>query len=1148
MTIENGLTQLQVDVAELTDESVKLANSVTSSLATIDAVKGDIQNTHDLVDSNYQAMNDWQTKHGTVTFKNLQGQNKQVNTLSKLILDSEKINPNPHVMSKAQFDALRELRKQQYAGSGFVEWGRHRDGGLEVAINQGMYDAQTTPNTIKLGRRDSDGLGVSKAAFPLAVVGGVQHVIEGVNEPDSISNNIPFPPAPDGTKTYNSATGVVTEHASAAQAFEGLVENGDFRGDISRWANGNSATQSVNNGVNTVTNTTSGAGYIQQTFDTPASVRVEIVLSNVTDNPDFYYRMTGGGGSAGIPLTSGVNVFELNDVDTETTPYFRIRPSAVTSSTASINVHSVSIRPITESVITSRKDLVLLETWHEKIADKDIVFPLGNVQFEGVISEAGGVPVWPIDITFGIPKSYSAFGDWDSKTEGRGARWSTISESERKHFIDNPDNNIYFDSKVGELIQVRYRIRVIEGLGEDWDYPVRFARNSSKTGLTDELSFRNNVFSVKPKGMRENIVQDLDKDYPTDSGGLVGFYTTAEYRNNHVVGDAGLYATATYHSAPYSVAGTSPYVLPIALVQRMNQGAYHPSYNPMGTKPITNDYGDQRTSALWYNVFGTNKDHVISTSAMFDPRVFLSNSGHIGHPYGFEGRSDQYKYYDAIYAGQVEDLRLNANKLDVKQLREDAIRKAVAGEMRGKGSVPFTIVFPVTSSSSFSSGSGLLRFETIGSLKGLIPYTAGNTAWSSGLTTTSTTLSGYFIDNTSGTISGCSTVVLSETTGSENYAYDNGHSDFPDFPAGSTGWLVMFIGKDFTNEERSYVGFPQPEFDSLPWVDIIGDPERIAATFPDGVIGQWVPDLTVGTKQWQLNRKQVLRHRRTRTTDNGSTWVDFSWDLGSNDPKNTIYHFNSEDAVTLVTYESPSNFTEPSSNYAIVGNVGDVYASQAHQVQYGNRLHPSLVGKIGKRSGGAYLQEFVSVTKYSKYAPDGDLGWTSVIGDEPLHAPLSLDTPNDNSPAVKALSTVTEKDGLLYLQLHGAELKFKPRTIADMTVINAGSPTGAITKGHVYLFQGFDNALVNRPMVALVDHAGTTWNPSSYNGYTLNDLGEVMTNTGTKFTLIRSFDSHWGDDQVIPIVNGENVKIDLNGNTVKVFCHHTQIPLGIASN
>ncbi len=87
---------------------------------------------------------------------------------------------------------------------------------------------------------------------------------------------------------------------------------------------------------------------------------------------------------------------------------------------------------------------------------------------------------------------------------------------------------------------------------------------------------------------------------------------------------------------------------------------------------------------------------------------------------------------------------------------------------------------------------------------------------------------------------------------------------------------------------------------------------------------------------------------------------------------------------------------------------------------------------------------------------------------QPKHDEINIPAQENQSPLIKALYSVTEKNGLLYLQFHGAELK----------------------------------------------HNGTDW----------------------------------GDDQTIPIINGENTKTDLNGNTVKVFCHHTLFPIGIAHN
>ena len=487
MTIEAGLTQLQVDVAELADTSQSLAKSVTSSLAEIDAVKGDIQNTHNFVDSNYQAMNDWQTKHGTVTFKNLQGQNKQVNTLSKLILDSEKINPTPHVMSKAQFDALRELRKQQYAGSGFVEWGKHSK--LLDEVSQGLwtYTGSSWKNKFALGISSSVKTGNSKTDYPRVAVDGVQHTLEHINSNRAGEHNyIKFPEAPDGTKTYDSATGVATEHASAAEAFEGEVTNGDFRNGSTGWtlstgwsvANG----RATRSGVNTNTQ-------IRQTFNVVAGVTYEVsyfrehTSGNLQTN--VYSNLRTGAGIITLARSDSATPITVKDTFTPTSSgAAELAIFAIGDFEGSIS--NISVRPVTESVITSRKDLVFLETWHEKISDKDVVYPLGNVQYGGTTFDGMTMDLSPS----GIAQGYSAFGEWDTATNGRGHQWTTLTDTQKKKFIDNPENNIYYDSEADELIQVRYRIRVVEGKGDDW------GRVTSATSDTMQYSPYVNDFVV----------------------------------------------------------------------------------------------------------------------------------------------------------------------------------------------------------------------------------------------------------------------------------------------------------------------------------------------------------------------------------------------------------------------------------------------------------------------------------------------------------------------------------------------------------------------------------------------------------------------------------------------------------------------------
>ncbi|TMO70886.1 hypothetical protein, partial [Pseudoalteromonas aurantia] len=489
------------------------------------------------------------------------------------------------------------------------------------------------------------------------------------------------------------------------------------------------------------------------------------------------------------------------------------------------------------------------------------------------------------------------------------------------------------------------------------------------------------------------------------------------------------------------------------------------------------------------------------------------------------------QFYDAIYAGQVEDLRLNANKLDVNQLREESMRKAVAGEMRGKGKVPFTFVMPLKQSTTglvnqgwvcFIGPDSPINFYTHPVTKS-IPRTAG-------------------VPNTSGL-----SIVGSFKVGGTVYTFDEvrlhttGHQYI--YFKLTAGTLVSTSKKTkvIFSLQDSYKS--TSEFESLPWVDIIGDPERIAATFPDGVVGQWVPQVPVDSvsQQFPLNRKNMQGdYTRTYTFDDGASWTSNTHTIQETINR-TDATFPDSRYVSLLHYESPSNFTEPSNNSVVVGGVGDVWAGNDARVEFGNRLQGSVSDEMGTT---------VAYTS-NRYAPvDGHTVWSNgsvLMPDEyPSHTCLPSLGGVDGNMGVKALSTVTEKDGLLYLQLHGAELKHQP--LGAMHTINAGVAFDH-TKGELAILQGFDSANFNVPVIFLNDKA-MTLSKTSFNGATIRSDGTIVWQSGLVDKNLRVVTSStvWGDDQVIPIVNGENVKTDLNGNTVKVFCHHTQIPLGIASN
>ncbi|AXQ98625.1 hypothetical protein [Pseudoalteromonas piscicida] len=620
----------------------------------------------------------------------------------------------------------------------------------------------------------------------------------------------------------------------------------------------------------------------------------------------------------------------------------------------------------------------------------------------------------------------------------------------------------------------------------------------------------------------------------------------------------GAFVACQYDGSPVSGVSSNNkcYALPIALVQRLNQGAYHPSYNPLGTAGFSrSDMPDSQGHAVTWNSPAL-KQKPVSTKQCFDSGIARIPAGGIDWgsiSVAYSGRPDQYKYHDAIYAGQVEDLRLNAKKLHTEKVRESKLSDAIAAKFRGKERVPFTklksgacydsavtiyIYSKINSAVSslvgrdvyYQSGAIVSKYSNLASFKAdpvAIKFTdPGNT----NLTTFSggTPLNQWIIiDNFSVQWNSSFIALTNPNTGNMNW-FNTGRA--------STIQAELLFPTDQSNAE----------FDILPWTDIVAKPDNFKSTFPDGVQGQWIPKLPDGTAGYPLNRKlsgDTLS--ATFSIDQGQTWVKN--DVQFDPVKNINSASWNANTVALLQYQSDSVFTHAAANSAICGDIGRVYATQAYLNQYGNRLQSSLTGQVGKRNSSAYFQEYLNVSKHAYYSPNQTLGWTRRTGDEPIHEPLNLDVPNDNSPAVKALSTITEKNGLLYLQFHGTELKYKSIHLSYVEVIKAGVEADVV-KGKIYRLQGFDNSHINRPVIALQDRLNFTFSASAFDGYRVANDGRIMTSSGADYPLLRVHNNDWGDDQTIPIIDGENTKTDLNGNTVKVFCHHTLFPIGIAHN
>ncbi|REL32531.1 hypothetical protein [Thalassotalea euphylliae] len=95
-------------------------------------------------------------------------------------------------MTKAEFFALSETRKNQYAGSGFIEAGLNNPSASRQ-VNDGLNTIPTNSNVVYLGR-GSDGVGTSRSNYPIFNINGMSvYVSENL-----FHNEVRLPNAPDG--------------------------------------------------------------------------------------------------------------------------------------------------------------------------------------------------------------------------------------------------------------------------------------------------------------------------------------------------------------------------------------------------------------------------------------------------------------------------------------------------------------------------------------------------------------------------------------------------------------------------------------------------------------------------------------------------------------------------------------------------------------------------------------------------------------------------------------------------------------------------------------------------------------------------------------------------------------------------------------
>lgn len=494
-----------------------------------------------------------------------------VGTGNENIALAERLESN--MMTKAQFNALAEERKANRAGSGFDEWGKSAPVSTSVSkINEGMWTINSALNLFYMGRNSGygDGVGTSIVAEPIININGCRHKLSYVSA-NNEQNQISLPTAPtiypyDTVLTAEQIASGVIKHADASNS--GLIVNGKFDTDTSGWVNisPSDISATIVSGSVRLTELTTLKKYIYQPISNLIVGKKYVIEANVSYANTLWYIGIASSSNANNYLalaTSTTNkIVQVEFIARYTTEYILLQPfSGIVNSY--IDVDNIAVYP---ADAISRSDLVFLESWHEDISEKNFVYPLGNTQYLGGNTDTlTGIT----NGNFTGFETYSLFGNWQTPSAliGKGYVWSSLTEAQKKGFIANPENNCYLDGD--KTIQVRYRMRVIQGAGDSWDYPfynMVDGGGSNPPGCTATYSVSSN-FYIKPKGKLPSISYDLTvyDVYET------GFFANKNYKNVTTGYEIGM-ATAVNKATTSLDTGVAYegkcFALPIALISR----------------------------------------------------------------------------------------------------------------------------------------------------------------------------------------------------------------------------------------------------------------------------------------------------------------------------------------------------------------------------------------------------------------------------------------------------------------------------------------------------------------------------------------------------------------------------------------------------
>ncbi|ENZ0878888.1 hypothetical protein ACFZYS_001776 [Vibrio parahaemolyticus] len=1059
-----------------------------------------------------------------------------------------------YCQSEANMKAQRALASNEFAASGFVHYGLQLADATRHAINEGLWQSDTSGSLV-LGRsKKSTNSGTSKTDFAQTHIAGfITKIISNNGSPDNVQSPFKFPEAPNGTVVYDStgncrgsgkATLDLTKdvdpkygdvassvNEAVARAFEGLVKNGDFRtSDLSGWSIAGNLT-SISQGVLTIGSSGATASYAKFDFRPvkDAYYDVSFYVPDTGKNPLRVYLPDGtnevfpnAGYFTRRAKSNGVAILSFN-----------FQGGAVAGTTV---VSNVSVKPVTEEVVINRVDMFGFEYFLEEISKANpFVYPYGCIQskltsIEGIATKESNRP-----ITY-----YSVF-DGDTTSKGKGVDFWAATDDQKRALVSNPDHNIYLLDD-GRLVQWRVRQRTIAGAGNG-----KWFRTNPNIREANGI-FRWADSNATVSGRRVRAQGSLDSSTAFCETGADGWYSPTDWVAYNDRPNKGVFSLTTQSNLGEGV-NRECYFLVCGVVPRLNQGAYHPSFNPMGTRAFAAASGGSSTvtgAYFWYEFGGSSTiGGVTSTLDCFrgynngDVHNSIAGSsletGFIGSistkP---SGRSDD-RLYDAIYAsgqGGVIDYRTPAKDMSSKEEASKIFQKVVNGTYRGEELLTKTKVFGSTQGATYQ-----------GVVSGMYKWNASAADF-------------VISDGALGT-SGASAPIIGWLVQESKvfpvtYLFQASGSSTTQIYCGQSAWentKPNGVVQDIVSNKPMY--FVQHITTNIPvsgdfaQVDVIGEPANILTTpaLANGWIGSWNPKFHTNYNTIVGTRKNVLGAVARRYTDNlGTAWGSDSpaWDSA----KNTFVASSLQPTgrVELWEYTAFAKQTKVSTNKKVLNStegLGQVHATYHHHVTAGATLVEALLGKVAT-SASTNARHTYTLQDYLIH----EKGCTLDVGPGylPTHATLDLAKPDAPTPAVKALWYQTANNQQCSLNFAFNELVYKPFT---NPIVDTGAQM-LRKRGAIYLVNVAGSVLNGRLVIWNGNEASI---PVDYTAYYVDANNVIKSKSSNAVSTIQLYTGDgWGDDSTVRIIDGIGTFINLNGDTCLYGTHELAIPYGYIKN